>query len=112
MNQNEPTNKSPLEYIAEHLSEEDLLCQIAEEASELAQAALKRRRAITQTNPTPTTPEAAMADIIEEYGDVMNAMEAYLFKNGLCDSTILKGFPRLKLVRWAKRIKEKLEDQK
>lgn len=31
----------------------DLLCQLAEEASELAQAALKLKRAMEGTNPTP-----------------------------------------------------------
>lgn len=44
-----------LEYIAANLSDEDILCQIAEEAAELAQATLKLRRAITQTNPTPVS---------------------------------------------------------
>ena len=44
-----------LEYIAANLSGEDILCQIAEEAAELAQAALKLRRAISQTNPAPMT---------------------------------------------------------
>ena len=33
-----------IEYIASKLSREDILCQLAEEASELAQAALKLRR--------------------------------------------------------------------
>ena len=33
-----------IEYIREQLSKEELLCQLAEEASELAQAALKLRR--------------------------------------------------------------------
>ena len=48
-----------LEYIAENLSDEDILCQIAEEAAELAQAALKLRRAMTGTNPTPVTVDEA-----------------------------------------------------
>ena len=54
-----------IEYIAENLSDEDILCQIAEEAAELAQAALKLRRAITQTNPTPVTIEKAVDEISE-----------------------------------------------
>lgn len=40
-----------IKYVASRLSEEELLCQLAEEASELAQAALKLRRATTQNNP-------------------------------------------------------------
>ena len=72
-----------LEFRASRLSEEELLCQIAEEASELAQAALKRRRAITQHNPTPTPPESALYDLYEEYGDLLNAINAYLIKLNL-----------------------------
>lgn len=110
MNQNEPTNKSPLDYIAEHLSAEDLLCQIAEEASELSQAALKLRRAITQTNPTPVTPEAAAKDLIEEYGDVINAMDAYILSANIHnDPALWYGVRKTKIIRWAMRLKEKLE---
>lgn len=49
-----------IRYIASVLSTEDILCQLAEEASELAQAALKLRRALTGTNPTPL-PEEVLA---------------------------------------------------
>ena len=35
-----------IRYIASRLSREDILCQLAEEAAELAQAALKLRRAM------------------------------------------------------------------
>lgn len=95
-----------LEYVASHLSEEELLCQIAEEASELAQAALKLRRAITQHNPTPKTPEDALKDLWEEYEDLLNALNAYVIKTGNEDD----GYPTVakqKLHRWAERIKEK-----
>ncbi len=44
-------------YIKEHLPKAEILCQLAEEASELAQAALKLRRALDGTNPTPVTIE-------------------------------------------------------
>ena len=71
-----------LEYIAENLSDEDILCQIAEEAAELAQAALKLRRAITQTNPTPVSDEEAVDSIIEEYADTIGAFEIWAAKCG------------------------------
>ena len=74
-----------LEYIAENLSEEDILCQISEEADELAQAALKLRRAITQTNPTPVAAEKAADNLIEEYGDTVVACVVYFMKHGLID---------------------------
>ena len=97
-----------LEYIAANLSDEDILCQIAEEAAELAQTALKLRRAITGTNPTPVTIEKAVDDLFEEYDDTVIAFSAYLVKHNVIDR---KGVAALeqdnpKFNRWAQRIKE------
>lgn len=66
-----------IEYIASRLSREDILCQLAEEAAELSQAALKLRRAITGTNPTPVSKSKATDDLFEELADVAVAEEAY-----------------------------------
>ena len=97
-----------LEYIAENLSDEDILCQIAEEAAELAKAALKLRRAMTQTNPTPVTVEEALKNFIEEYGDTVVAMTAYYMKHGVIDRKVAdileQNYPKYN--RWAQRIKE------
>lgn len=97
-----------LEYIAETLSEEDILCQIAEEADELAKAALKLRRAISQTNPTPTTVGEAVDSLIEEYGDVVGAFAVYANKNKCEDdlSELVSDNINAKYDRWAERIKE------
>ena len=97
-----------LEYIVENLSEEDILCQISEEAAELAQAALKLRRAITQTNPTPVTAEKAADNLIEEYGDTVVAMTAYYMKHDAIDGKVAEIIEQdnPKFNRWAKRIKE------
>ena len=97
-----------LEYIAENLSDEDILCQIAEEAAELAQAALKLRRAITQTNPTPVTKEKAADNLIEEYGDTVVACVAYFMKHDLIDRKYVDVLEQSnpKYSRWAQRIKE------
>ena len=97
-----------LEYIAENLSDEDILCQIAEEAAELAQAALKLRRAITQTNPTPVTAEKAADNLIEEYGDTVGACVAYFMKHDLIDRKYVDGLEHsnTKYSRWAQRIME------
>ena len=96
------------EYITETLSDVDILCQISEEADELAKAALKLRRAITGTNPTPVTAEKAADNLIEEYGDTVAAFSAYLMKHNCIDR---KGVAALeqsntKYSRWAQRIKE------
>lgn len=46
-----------MKKINDYLTTPDLLCQLAEEASELAQAALKLKRAMEGTNPTPKSVE-------------------------------------------------------
>lgn len=44
--------------VSDILPKTEILAQLAEEASELAQAALKMRRALDGTNPTPKRVEA------------------------------------------------------
>lgn len=69
---------SNLTYIQKTLSKEEILCQLAEEAAELSQAALKLRRALTQVNPTPKTPEEAEENLREEIADVWVCLNALL----------------------------------
>ena len=52
------------------LSKTELLAQLAEEATELAQAALKYRRACDGTNPTPVKESEALDHLKEEIADV------------------------------------------
>lgn len=52
------------------LSSAELLAQLAEEAAELSQAALKLRRALDGSNPTPKTVAEAALDLQEELSDV------------------------------------------
>lgn len=102
-----------IEYIASKLSREDILCQLAEEASELAQAALKLRRAITGTNLTPVSENGANHTLNEEIVDVAVAVEAW-FKSviigideiGTDDiKSALGVFADVKITRWAQRLK-------
>lgn len=51
------------------LGECELLCQLAEEAAELSQAALKLRRAIDGRNPTQKTVYQCRDELIEEIAD-------------------------------------------
>ncbi len=53
------------------IGEAAMLEQLAEEASELAQAALKKARKIRRENPTPKTIEEVNRNLIEEYSDVV-----------------------------------------
>lgn len=99
-----------LEYIAENLSDEDILCQISEEASELAQAALKLRRVIVGTNPTPVSEEEATDSLIEEYADTITAFEVWAEKIGYyyaCNELreVIDIIDE-KSNRWAQRIRE------
>ena len=97
-----------LEYIAANLGDEDILCQIAEEAAELAQAALKLRRAISQTNPTPMTVGNAVDNLFEEYSDTVGAFRVWAKKNNLDIEIYETSNENIesKFDRWAQRIKE------
>ena len=98
--------KSDLEYIQEKLSYEELLCQLAEEGTELSHAALKLRRVLDGANPTPVTYEEAMANLLEEFADIMGTltvMELATERNMLqCTKISIQ-----KIERWAERLKEK-----
>lgn len=59
-----------LEEIMDQLGEPEVLAQLAEEASELAQAALKLRRALDGKNYTPKTIEECRENLNEEFADV------------------------------------------
>lgn len=52
-----------------------MLEQLAEEATELAHAALKLARIERGENPTPVLKEVAMDHLIEEYTDVVQCAE-------------------------------------
>lgn len=66
--------------VSDILPKTEILAQLAEEASELAQAALKLRRALDGTNPTPKSVAECEANLIEELADINNAVKA------LCDA--------------------------
>ena len=66
--------------IIDHLSQGEILAQMAEELAEAAQAALKRRRALDDSNPTPKTIPECWESLEEEIGDVMNCIDALLLE--------------------------------
>ena len=72
------TRLEQLRFIRGQITEEDALCAIAEESAELAQAALKLRRAMTGTNPTPVAPKTAKDSILEEIADVQVVCDVLL----------------------------------
>ena len=85
--------------LATRLDRRTLLEQLAEEASELSQAALKSIRAERLSgNPTPVEPGAAWLSVIHERDDVLNCL--YLL--GLSTSPGSEA----RLERWAERLRE------
>lgn len=66
--------------VSDILPKTEILAQLAEEASELAQAALKLRRALDGTNPTPKSVAECEANLMEEFADISNAVTT------LCDA--------------------------
>lgn len=92
-----------IEYIRLHVSRDELLCQLAEEAAELAQAALKLRRAEGENNPTPVTPEQALLDLYEEIADVNLALWALAMGTEPMVNTIMGQ----KSARWCVRLERR-----
>ena len=97
-----------LEYIVNNLSDEDILCSISEESAELAKAALKLRRALTKTDPTPVTVDEAKANLFEEYSDVLGSFWVYTVKHNCKDDVDAVVIDNIndKVSRRAQRIKE------
>lgn len=87
--------------IMEHIGESEMLCQLAEEAAELSQAALKLRRALGCNNPTPVTVEEARRNLVEEAADVYNVLGLLLDAE---DNAEIYDIIRRKKARWVKRL--------
>lgn len=93
-----------LTYIRARVTKSELLAQLAEEASELSQAALKLRRAMDGANPTLLTWEAAWAQLEEEFADVLLCAE--LAGVGSRDPEAIDEVMQRKLTRWANRLRQ------
>lgn len=66
--------------LVEKIGRTAMLEQLAEEACELGQAALKTARILRGENPTPVTYEAAIYNLREEYTDVIQCGRELLLK--------------------------------
>ena len=89
--------------IIEELGVCELLCGLAEEASELSQAALKLRRAIDNKNPTPKTCSECCDNINEEIADCKLILELL----GFMEPDALKVQDKIKehkKARWISRL--------
>lgn len=100
--------------ISDILPETEILAQLAEEASELAQAALKLRRALDGKNPTPKSVEECLENIQEEMADVFVCLTMFgksaerdgiLIYNRYMEKVIKIEYE--KEARWLSRLEEK-----
>lgn len=91
-----------MEYIRNHLPYAELLAQLAEEASELAQAALKYRRVLDGTNPTPVEEQDAIEHLVEEAIDVYGCLIV-----ASVDVSSMTPLLQGKYARWVKQLEER-----
>ena len=92
-------------YVHDNLDRQEIIMQLAEEASELSQSCLKYIRALDGKNPfTEFDPEFYMDRIIEKYSCVLNAAET---------ARIWADFESMliKAERWADRLKALKESE-
>ena len=93
-----------VKFVQDTLSYADALGQVAEEATELAQAALKLERVVRGTNPTPVGRVEATVKVMEETADVLNALEVAGF---LVESENIAAMREVKMARWEERLRKK-----
>lgn len=79
----------------------ELLAGLAEEATELAQAALKMRRTLDGRNPTPVSTGDASRSLNEEFADVLLCAAVLGF-----DREEIARIIREKAARWSTRLEE------
>lgn len=96
--------KSEIEYISENLSIAARYEQLAEEASELSQAALKMARIERDENPTSTNYCDALSNLYEEYADVLVASSSICIPHKVVDM-----IGQSKIKRWKSRIENRNE---
>ena len=88
-----------MSVITDKIPVTELLAGLAEEATELAQAALKLRRCYDGTNPTPADPDIQYECLLEEIGDV----ELYLDQLSI-NRAVIRDYKAMKLDRWKQRL--------
>ena len=92
-----------VETVCKYLTGPELLAQLAEEAAELAQAALKLRRALDGTNWTPRSVKECEQGLVEELADVNTCLTVLDFKMDLDWETAVTMIGK-KTARWAQRL--------
>lgn len=102
-NDNIRSDPEKTQYIIDCIPTEELLAQLAEESSELAQAALKLRRTYSDVNPTPVSKEDAVKNLLEEIADVSLVINMLGFNTDR-NEVICREIMAKKTDRWAERL--------
>lgn len=89
----------------------EILAQLAEECAELAQAALKLRRALTGDNPTPVSAEDAEDHLFAELADVILCVNVAMDELVYDTASSLEQEMAKKADRWARRLRAAKEGQ-
>lgn len=92
------------EKIFAKLGRAAVLEQLAEEAAEVAQAALKMARIIRGENPTPKTPMEARDDLEEELADFRVCVEVLDRSDIIFNMEIIDKLSEVKMKRWMDRL--------
>ena len=95
-----------LNYIKENVSSKERFAQLAEEATELAKAALKYRRTLDDENPTPMSTNEAFRNLIEEIDDIGLCLETLALMWRVKSNSLQR---EQKLNRWVERLKNASE---
>lgn len=94
-----------MKEIADYLSKEDILLQLAEKAGELATAAAKTARKLRNKNPTPKKIDECWDNLWEEYADVQSCIHA--LRPSMLTCSIVEEIEEEKRMRWLKRLRER-----
>lgn len=92
-----------LNYIRSRLTRADLFAQLAEEASELSQAASKMARYYNDRNTPANDYDVLVMSLVEEHADVATAFEALNWN----DKEMRAEISEHKIDRWYKRLTER-----
>ena len=95
------------QFIREKVPKEEMLALLAEEATELAHAALKLRRVYDGKNPTPVTHEEAFENLKEEIADVRLIIDVLGMDKNHMERCMMQSS---KLKRWVQRLEEANHD--
>ena len=99
------TDEQMIDYVACKLPIGERLAQLAEEATELAKAALKyRRTTVKGASPTNVNAHDALENLIEEIEDVKMCVDTLQLGDTIPDSVMAK-WRAYKMPRWVERIK-------